>query len=53
VETLTVEQGDLVVIPPGVAHALRTTMPGWGIEFAPSELDAGDTRKVMLVAPPG
>jgi mannose-6-phosphate isomerase-like protein (cupin superfamily) len=35
--------GDLVVIPPRVAHAVRTVVPGHAVEFAPEPLADGDT----------
>ncbi len=41
--------GDLVFIPPRVAHALATLEPGWVIEFAPDPLDPADSHRHPLV----
>jgi mannose-6-phosphate isomerase-like protein (cupin superfamily) len=51
VEHLVLEAGDLAVIHPGVAHALRVTRPGWGIEFAPGRFDPADVRRVVVIPP--
>lgn len=42
-EDFQMRAGDLIHIPPGIAHALRTIHPGRAIEFAPARLDPGDT----------
>jgi quercetin dioxygenase-like cupin family protein len=42
---LTVAEGDLLKINPGVAHALRTRRPGWAIEFTREPLDPADTYR--------
>ncbi len=43
--------GDLVQIFPRVAHALRVTSAGWGVELAPDPLDPADTVKHPLDPP--
>lgn len=43
--------GDRVVIPPGVAHAVRTVQPGHLVEFAPEPLAPGDTLPWPLLQP--
>ena len=44
--------GDLVLIPPGIAHALCPLEPGLAVEFSPAVLDPTDTERHVLV-PPG
>ena len=44
-----VAPGDLLVIDPGVAHALRTLRAGQGIEFSPTRLDLSDSAPYPLV----
>ncbi len=45
---LDLAAGHAVFIAPRVAHALRVTAPGWGIEFAPDPLDPADTLRHAL-----
>lgn len=40
---ILLEAGDLVQLPPGIAHSLETLEPGHGIEFAPDPLDVTDS----------
>lgn len=40
---LILEGGDLVVLPPGIAHALHPLREGHGIEMAPEPLDLADS----------
>lgn len=47
-EILDVHAGELVVIEPGTAHALRTRTPGWAIEFSPQRYDPADTLRCDL-----
>lgn len=47
-ETLTVRAGDLVFLPPRVAHALCTVHPGWAVEFTPAPLDPADSYRHSL-----
>ena len=50
-ESMLISPGDLVIIQPGVEHALRVVQKGWGIEFSPQEYDPQDTRRVALLPP--
>lgn len=52
-ETATAElrAGDLVLIPPGIAHALCPLEPGLAVEFSPTVLDPSDTERHVLVSP--
>jgi len=43
--------GDLVVIPPGIAHALCPHEPGLAVEFSPAMLDPTDTERHVLAPP--
>jgi oxalate decarboxylase/phosphoglucose isomerase-like protein (cupin superfamily) len=44
-QALTLRAGDLALIRPGIAHALRIVQPGQAIEFAQVRFDAGDTYR--------
>jgi hypothetical protein len=46
---LSMAAGELAVIVPGIAHALRTKEPGQAIEFSPARFDATDTFRVELL----
>lgn len=46
--SLELRAGDLVFIPTGIAHALRTIQPGQAIEFSPSRFDPGDIHAYPL-----
>jgi len=52
-ESMLIDPGDLVVIQPGVAHALRVVRAGWGVEFSPQRFDPADSRRVVLIPPEG
>src|SRR5205814_4185403 len=41
--------GDLVVIAPGVAHALKTIAPGQAVEFGPTQFDGADVQRLALL----
>lgn len=47
-ESVPLQAGDLVVIPPGVAHTLRVTESGDAVEFSPARFDAGDIYRYSL-----
>ena len=48
-EEFTMVTGDLVVIDPGVAHALRPVRDGQCIEYSPVPFDPEDTEAYPLV----
>lgn len=50
-QKLSVAAGDLVVIEPGVAHALVPQTPGQALEFSPAQFDPADTIRCPLVEP--
>ena len=45
---LSMREGALVVIQPGIAHAFRTVRSGLAIEFAPTVFDPADVHKHAL-----
>ena len=47
-ETIPVRAGDLVFIPAGVAHSIRTLQPGHALEFAPTQFDPADVQPFTL-----
>ncbi len=47
-ETVLLEAGDLVFIPAGIAHAIRTIEPGQALEFAAARFDAADVHPFPL-----
>lgn len=49
-ETVRLSGGDSIFIPPGIAHAVRTVVPGHGIEFSPEPLMADDTQAYPVVS---
>ncbi len=42
--------GDLVFIPPGIAHALKVARSGSALEFAPDPMDPADTYRHALTS---
>jgi quercetin dioxygenase-like cupin family protein len=46
--SLSMQAGDLVFIPPGVAHALRTVEPGGAVEFSQAQFNAADIYPYRL-----
>lgn len=48
-ETVGLGAGDLVLIPAGIAHALRITESGQAVEFSPSRFDAADIHKFPVI----
>jgi oxalate decarboxylase/phosphoglucose isomerase-like protein (cupin superfamily) len=47
-ESLLLTKGDLVFIPPNIAHAFIVQEDGIGIEFSPTLFDPADTFKYPL-----
>lgn len=47
-DQLDLTGGDLAIIPPGVAHALRVIRTGIAIEFSPTSFDPADTYRCQL-----
>jgi mannose-6-phosphate isomerase-like protein (cupin superfamily) len=47
--SVPVRAGDLCIIPPGIAHALRTVSPGEAIEFSPVKFDPADVSAFRLI----
>ena len=52
IEIIPISAGELAIIEPGIAHALRTRTPGHAIEFSPSRFDRADTYRHDLGDPP-
>ena len=48
-QTVGLAAGDLVVLQPGIAHALRTVKPGEAIEFSKLRFDPNDTYRHPLI----
>ena len=46
--TVPLAAGDVVILNPGIAHALRTVMPGHCIEFSKCRFDPADTFRFPL-----
>ena len=44
-ETLTLTPGDMVTLPPGIAHAMQPTAPGYAVEISPTRFEPEDTFK--------
>ena len=40
--SVSLRTGDLLLIPTGIAHVMRTVEPGQAIEFAPTRFNAAD-----------
>jgi len=51
-DILTLECGDLVFIPTGVAHALHVKKSGQALEFSPVAFDPGDSYAYELDSSP-
>lgn len=47
-ETIRLAAGELAEIQPGIAHALRTVVPGLAVEYSPSRFDPSDTHRHPL-----
>ncbi|HAB15150.1 MAG TPA: WxcM-like domain-containing protein [Verrucomicrobiota bacterium] len=50
--TLGMIIGDLIVIEPGIAHAIVPHTDGQALEYSPSQFDPEDTIRHSLVDPP-
>ena len=48
-ETIPLQAGDLAIIQPGVAHALRTIKPGQAVEFSKTRFDRADIHRHPLI----
>ena len=48
-DSLELTAGNLVLIPPGVVHALQVKESGMAVEFSPNRFDPNDTYRVQLV----
>ena len=48
-ETLELTTGNLVLIPPGIVHALQVKESGMAVEFSADRFDASDTYRSQLV----
>ena len=48
-EVVMLAAGDLAVIRPGGAHALRVLQPGLAVEFAPQRYDPADTIRREVI----
>jgi mannose-6-phosphate isomerase-like protein (cupin superfamily) len=48
-ETVQLAAGDLAILQPGVAHALRTLRPGQALEFSKLRFDPNDTYRHPLI----
>jgi len=47
-ESVPLRAGDLAIISVGIAHVLRTVIPGHAIEFSPARFDPSDTYRYLL-----
>jgi uncharacterized cupin superfamily protein len=47
--SLTLQAGDLAVVPTGIAHAYQTTRSGDAVEFSRARFDAADVHRFPLV----
>ncbi|MEI6567204.1 MAG: cupin domain-containing protein [Verrucomicrobiota bacterium] len=47
-ESLECPAGDLVVVYPGIAHAVHVLEPGLAVEFSPQEFDPADVVRYPL-----
>jgi hypothetical protein len=47
-DCLSLKAGELAFIPTGIAHALKTVVPGQAIEFSKSRFDPTDTHRFMV-----
>lgn len=48
-EIAELKPGDLVLIQPGIVHALQVKQSGMAVEFSPDRFDAADSYRVQLV----
>jgi mannose-6-phosphate isomerase-like protein (cupin superfamily) len=47
--SLSLQAGDLAIIPAGIAHAIQTRHSGHAIEFSPARFDAADVHRFALI----
>lgn len=47
-EIVPLKAGDLTIVRPGIAHALRTVSPGCAVEFAGNRFDHADIHRYPL-----
>ena len=50
--SLSLQAGDLAIIPTGIAHAIETRQTGHAIEFSPARFDAADVHRFSLIETP-
>lgn len=48
-EIIRVKDGEMVVIQPGVPHALKTLHSGQGLEFSKTRYDAADVERYVVI----
>ncbi len=48
--TVPLAAGDLVIIEPGIAHAIHSATAGAAIEFSPAPFDATDTLRYPMTS---
>jgi uncharacterized cupin superfamily protein len=46
---LTLQAGDLAVVPTQIAHAYQTTRPGDAVEFSRAKFDAADVHRFPVI----
>src|SRR5438876_1722495 len=46
-ETLEIKGGDLILIEPGIVHALQVKQTGRAVEFSPNRFDPSDTYRAQ------
>jgi hypothetical protein len=48
-DSISLEPGDLAIIPTGIAHALKTVRPGVALEFSPAGFDSSDIHRYPVI----
>ena len=48
-QELELRPGDLALIRPGIAHALKTAAPGYAVEFSRTKFDPSDIKKLTVI----
>ena len=48
-ESFSMQAGDLVFVPKGVAHTFQTVKPGYAVEFSSARYNAEDTHRYPLI----
>ena len=48
-ENIEMQPGDLALIMPGIAHAMKTLASGYGVEFSRNKFNPADVQRLAII----